>query len=325
MISVGIVGGAGYTAGELMRLLIHHPNAQVRSVVSQSHAGQPVTNVHKDLRGECALSFEATLTTYALDVVFLCSGHGKAREFLKATPLAPSTKVIDLGRDFRLHADAAWQGERFVYGLPEVYRTDIQQARYVANPGCFATAIQLALLPLAQAKQLHVPAHVHAITGSTGAGQGLSPNTHYSWRNNNVSVYKPFAHQHLDEIHQTLTYLQHQTPVVHFLPLRGNFTRGIFATAYLTSPLPEADARALYQGFYQDAALTFVSEEPLSLKEVVNTAKCFLHVEKHGEQLLITSVIDNLLKGASGQAVQNMNLMCGLPETAGLYVKGSAF
>ncbi|MBC8083192.1 MAG: N-acetyl-gamma-glutamyl-phosphate reductase [Hymenobacter sp.] len=320
-IRAGIVGGAGYTAGELIRILLHHPYAALGAIVSSSNAGNAVSSVHDDLVGETALVFASELSGDE-DVVFLCLGHGNSRTFLEKTTLADTTHIIDLSSDFRLLADQEFAGREFVYGLPELNRGRIQQARDIANPGCFATAIQLALLPLAQAGRLTDDVHVSAITGSTGAGQGLSETVHFSWRVNNMSVYKPFTHQHLGEIGESLAQLQPRLSAdVHFIPYRGNFARGIFASVYTPSELTQAEARQLFGAFYADAPFTTVSDQELHLKQVVNTNKCLLHVQKIGKQLLVTSVIDNLVKGASGQAIQNMNLLFGLPETTGLHLK----
>ncbi|MGI4874176.1 MAG: N-acetyl-gamma-glutamyl-phosphate reductase [Janthinobacterium lividum] len=324
-LKTGIVGGAGYTAGELLRLLLHHPAAKIGAVVSSTQAGQPVHSVHDDLLGDTDICFQRELNGDE-DVVFLCLGHGNSREFLEKTTLPASTKVIDLSNDFRLAADRDVAGRRFVYGLPEANREAIRHAGSIANPGCFATAIQLALLPLAGAGQLREAVHVSAITGSTGAGRGLVETTGYTWRTGNVSIYKPFTHQHLGEIGETLAGLQPGFgQPINFIPYRGNFTRGIFASVYTTCELSIPEVQKLYSDYYQDAPFTVVSEREIHLKQVVNTNKCFLHLEKHGNQLLITSALDNLLKGASGQAVQNMNLLFGLEETAGLGVKASFF
>ncbi|MBD2770048.1 N-acetyl-gamma-glutamyl-phosphate reductase [Hymenobacter sp. BT664] len=324
-IKVGIVGGAGYTAGELIRLLLHHEYAALGAIVSSSHAGESVAQVHDDLVGETSLLFASELAGDE-DVVFLCLGHGNSKAFLQGNNLPATARVIDLSNDFRLKADGEFAGREFVYGLPELNKGRIQQARDIANPGCFATAIQLALLPLAAAAKLADDVHVSAITGSTGAGQGLSETVHFSWRTNNVSVYKPFTHQHLGEIGESLTQLQ--TPLataIHFIPYRGNFSRGIFASVYTPSDLSQDEARQLFQQFYADAPFTTVADREIHLKQVVNTNKCLLHVQKIGRQLLITSAIDNLVKGASGQAVQNMNLLFGLPETTGLHLKSALF
>ncbi|HEX8658126.1 MAG TPA: N-acetyl-gamma-glutamyl-phosphate reductase [Hymenobacter sp.] len=324
-IKVGIVGGAGYTAGELIRLLLRHEQATLGAVVSSSQAGKPVHRVHDDLVGETSLVFAAELAGDE-DVVFLCLGHGHSRAFLQGHNLPATTRVIDLSNDFRLQADRDFAGREFVYGLPELNKRRIQQARNIANPGCFATAIQLALLPLAAAGKLADDVHVSALTGSTGAGQGLSETVHFSWRTNNVSVYKPFTHQHLGEIGESLAQLQPPlAPAIHFLPYRGNFARGIFASVYTPSDLSQDEARQLFQRFYADVPFTTVADREIHLKQVVNTNKCLLHVQKIGRQLLITSVIDNLVKGASGQAVQNMNLLFGLPETTGLHLKSGLF
>ncbi len=324
-LKAGIVGGAGYTAGELLRILLPHPSVEIAAVVSSSHAGAPVALVHDDLLGDTDLVFSSELSGTE-DVVFLCLGHGNSRAFLAKTPLPVATRVIDLSNDFRLAADRDVAGRHFVYGLPEANREEIRAARSIANPGCFATAIQLALLPPAAAGRLTDAVHVSALTGSTGAGRALSDTGNFSWRNNNVSVYKAFTHQHLGEIGETLTGLQpgFMRPI-HFIPYRGNFTRGIFASVYTTSDLSLAEAQELYRDYYRDAPFTVVSEREIQLKQAVNNNKCFLHLQQHGNQLLITSAIDNLVKGASGQAVQNMNLLFGLDETTGLRLKSTLF
>ncbi len=324
-LNIGIVGGAGYTAGELLRLLLRHPQVLVRSVVSSTQAGQSVHTVHEDLLGDTDLRFVDALAGDE-DVVFLCLGHGLARAWLEANPLPSRTKIIDLSNDFRLAADRAAAGRTFVYGLPEANRAAIEAADSIANPGCFATAIQLALLPLAAAGLLTEAVHVSALTGSTGAGRALSDTTGFTWRTGNVSVYKPFTHQHLAEIGETLTRLQPSFgQPIHFIPYRGNFTRGIFASVYTRTGLLIPTAQNLYADYYQDAPFTLVSDREIHLKQVVNTNKCVLHLTRHDDQLLITAALDNLLKGASGQAVQNMNLLFGLGETIGLGVKGSYF
>ncbi len=321
-ITIGIVGGAGYTAGELLRILVNHPQAEIKWVYSTSNAGNPVSQVHSDLLGETNIVFTDTITD--VNAVFLCLGHGVSADFLQKNSLAKTTKIIDLGNDFRVNNTC---GERaFVYGLPEIFREQIRTAQNVANPGCFATAIQLALLPLAQSKVLQNEVHINAITGSTGAGRSLSETGHFSYRNNNVAIYKPFKHQHLAEIGKTLSTTQGgAAPELSFIPVRGNFTRGIFATLYTECSLSEEEATSLYNKFYEGHPFTFVSNAEISLKEVVNTNKCFLHVQKVGKKLLITSIIDNLVKGASGQAVQNMNLMFGFEETLGLRLKPTGF
>ncbi len=321
-ISVGIVGGAGYTAGELLRLLLRHPQADIQFIHSSTQAGQPVYSIHRDLLGETELKFTDKIS--ATDVIFLCLGHGLSAAFLEQHTLPESTRIIDLSNDFRINAA---HGQRhFVYGLPEIFRNDIVHAHNIANPGCFATAIQLALLPLAQQSLLSNEVHVNAITGSTGAGRELTETSQFSYRNNNVSIYKPFTHQHLGEINKTLTAVQQgKNAAVNFIPVRGNFTRGIFATLYTRCALSKEALQTLYRDYYAAHPFTHVSDKGISLKEVVNTNKCLLHIDQHGEYALITSCIDNLLKGASGQAVQNMNLMFGLDETAGLLLKPSVF
>ena len=321
MHKIGIVGGAGYTAGELTRILLRHPDCEIAWIHSNSHAEQPVYQVHTDLIGETDLIFTNQIDT-DIDALFLCSGHGKSKSFLENNPFPENVKIIDLSSDFRLKAE----GNDFVYGLPELNREAITQSSKIANPGCFATCIQLGLLPLAAAGQLQDEVHIHAITGSTGAGQKPLSTTHFSWRNNNMSIYKAFSHQHLGEINQSLKQLQEDfTHEVNFLPLRGDFPRGIYASLYIKSDLSEAAAKMLYQNYYQDHPFTVVSEFNPHLKQVVNTNKGVVFVEKHGNKLLIISMIDNLLKGASGQAVQNMNLMLGLSEKAGLDLKALAF
>lgn len=323
--TIGIVGGAGYTAGELIRLLIHHPHATINFVYSTSNAGNAVWKVHQDLLGTTDLVFTDTINP-EVDVLFLCLGHGNSKSFLGTHTFSKTTKIIDLSNDFRLEADKGFQGKTFVYGLPEWNRETIKQSKDIANPGCFATAIQLALLPLAHAGFLTDDVHVNAVTGATGAGTSLSETTHFTWRDNNFSYYKPFTHQHLGEINQTIKQLQASfNDKVLFMPNRGNFSRGIFATAYTKFSGSLDDALKLYRDYYQDAAFTFVSDQPLHLKQVVNTNKCLVHLHQFEDTLLITSTIDNLLKGASGQAIQNMNLMCGFPEDEGLKLKANYF
>lgn len=320
-VSTGIVGGAGYTAGELLRILLNHPAADVSCIQSSSNDGQPVTSVHKDLIGETDLVF-SDIDFDAVNVIFLCMGHGKSAEYLEKNDVPQRVKIIDLSHDFRLKRE----GNDFVYGLPELNREEIRSAKRIANPGCFATGIQLALLPLASAGLLTQEVHVHAITGSTGAGQSPSGTSHFSWRNSNVSVYKAFHHQHLGEIRQSLTQLQGQfEQPLNFIPVRGNHTRGIFASAYTDFEGTVEEARELYQRYYEGHPFVHLSPGNPDLKQVVNTNKALLYLEKHDDKLLILSCTDNLLKGASGQAVQNMNLMFGLNETAGLNLKPVAF
>ena len=325
--SCAIAGGTGYTAGELLRILLPHPDVQVVAVQSSSQAGKPLSAVHHELLGETDLVFCEQLPP--VDVLFLCLGHGLSRQFLESQPPAPHTRIIDLGNDFRpsdLSSPVpAPQDLSFVYGLPEAYRAEIQKARAIANPGCFATAIQLALLPLAAQNQLLHDVHIHAITGSTGAGRGLSETSHFSYRDNNISIYKPFTHQHLPEIRHSLVTAGNAAPVLHFIPVRGSFSRGIFASLYTTVSQPLEEVVKQYKNFYHTHPFVQVTNFVPSLKEVINTNKCYIHLEKHGEILLITSIIDNLIKGASGQAVQNMNLMLQLDETRGLQLKPSVF
>ena len=321
-IKAGIVGGAGYTGGEMLRLLLNHPDVEIDFVLSSSNDGNLVSDVHTDLYGDTDLRFSGTLKQ-DIDVLFLCVGHGDAKKFLVANPIDKGVKIIDLSQDFRLKAAA---GSDWVYGLPEFNRERIKTANYIANPGCFATAIQLGLLPLAAKGLLKSEIHINATTGSTGAGQGLSTTSHFSWRNNNLSIYKAFDHQHLNEIGESMVVLDPEfTAPVTFIPQRGDFTRGILASIYLESELSAEDALKVYEDYYADAAFTHVSKKNIDLKQVVNTNKGLLYVQKHGSKLHVISIIDNLLKGASGQAVQNMNLMFGLEERQGLRLKASAF
>ena len=320
MIRAGIIGGAGYTAGELIRILVNHPDAEIAHVQSQSHAGCPVQEVHEGLIGDTDLHFCEGFDLKDVDVLFLCSAHGKSRAFWEENACPEGLKVIDLAQDFRD------ESEGYVYGLPEWQSGRIRSASKIANPGCFATAIQLALLPMAAAGRLGGEIHVHAVTGSTGAGVKPSATTHFSWREGNLSTYKVFAHQHLKEIGRTLSLLQPGfSEPIRFIPVRGDFTRGIFATLTLPCSLTQDEVLALYRNYYHDAAFTFVTDRPVDLKQAVNTNKCIVFPEMHDDTLVLTSVIDNLLKGAAGQAVQNMNLAFGLPETAGLRLKASAF
>ncbi|MEW6467442.1 MAG: N-acetyl-gamma-glutamyl-phosphate reductase [Bacteroidota bacterium] len=317
-IRIGLAGSAGYTGGELIRLLLHHPAAEIAFAHSKSNAGKYVSEVHTDLLGETVLKFTDSISG-DIDVLFLCLGHGESRKFLAGNSPGPHTRVIDLSQDFRVGSD-------FTYGLPELNREKIGRSRQVANPGCFATAIQLALLPLAKSSLLRHEIHVNATTGSTGAGQSLSETSHFSWRQNNLSVYKAFGHQHLSEIRQGIGMLQSDfSQEISFIPLRGSFTRGILATVYMHCDLSGEEAGRMFREFYAQHPFVKVSNSPIDLKQVVNTNKCMLHVEKHGSKLAVTSAIDNLLKGASGQAVQNMNLMFGLEETTGLKLKASVF
>ena len=323
-IQVGVVGGAGYTGGELLRLLVNHPNVEINFVYSSTRSGQPISNTHPDLVGILDMSFSAELNP-EIDLLFLCMGHGNSATFLHEHPVNDNTKIIDLSNDFRLAADRNFMGRSFVYGLPEVNLHQIKSAQAIANPGCFATAIQLALVPLAAAKKLQHDVHINAITGSTGAGAVPSATSHFSWRNNNISYYKPFVHQHLGEIGETLTKAQESASTLHFLPIRGDFTRGIFATAYTSFDGSLKDAYTLYESYYKDSPFTVITKNTLALKQVVNTNRCLVHLHKHEGQLLVTSIIDNLLKGASGQAVENMNLMFGWEQSTGLNLKSTTF
>ena len=323
-VKVGIVGGAGYTAGELLRLLVNHSEVMIDFIYSTSNAGNAIGKVHQDLIGQ-SLTFSSEVHT-DVDVVFLCLGHGHSKSFLEKHSFSSSTKIIDLSNDFRLQLDAQFMGREFVYGLPELQKNKIKKAHNIANPGCFATAIQLALLPLTANNLVKDAIHIQAVTGATGAGTSLSETTHFAWRDNNFSYYKPFTHQHLGEIEQSLKQLQSGFDYdVNFMPYRGNFSRGIFATAYTKFDGSVDQAKDLYKEYYRQAAFTLVSDEPLHLKQVVNTNNCFLHIHKYQDKLLITSVIDNLLKGASGQAIENMNLMLGFFEDEGLQLKANYF
>lgn len=316
---VGIIGGAGYTAGELIRLLINHPQAELVFVHSTSNAGNPLTYVHEGLYGETDMCFVDTYDLDAIDVLFLCSGHGASSKFWEENALPEHLKVIDLAQDFRDESCG------YVYGLPEVNRDRIAGSRLIANPGCYATAIQLALAPLAAAGQL-TDVHVTGITGSTGAGVKPTFSTHFSWRNNNLSVYKAFSHQHLAEIRRTMTQLQPGFEgEINFIPVRGDFPRGIFAMSYITTDMTIEEAYKLYRDYYADAPFTHVVDKPIDLKQVVNTNKALISLEKHDDKLLVLSAIDNLLKGASGQAVENMNIIFGIDQRAGLMLKPSAF
>ena len=324
MKTVGIIGGSGYTGGELLRLVINHPALHLEFVYSSTRPGTPIYETHQDLLGQVDLTFTNKVKT-DIDILFLCLGHGNSSVFLEQYEFSKQTFIIDLSNDFRLAKEAQFRGREFVYGLPEINRTAIENATAIANPGCFATAIQLALLPLAKATMLTHTVHVNATTGSTGAGVGLSSTSHFSWRNNNLSWYKPFTHQHLGEIGETLTKTQGAKTDLLFLPQRGDFTRGIFATAYTPFKGNIDEAYALYEEFYSHTPFTQVSKKEVHLKLIINSNYCFLHLHKHNDQLLITSIIDNLIKGASGQAIQNLNLMMGWEENLGLQLKTSIF
>ena len=321
-IKAGVIGGAGYTAGELLRILINHPNVEIVFVNSSSNAGNPVADIHSGLVGETDLVFTSELPFEQVDALFLCSAHGDSKKFMDENNVPANLKIIDLSTDYREKRT----DHDFVYGLPELNRDAILNAQHIANPGCFATCIQVALLPFAAAGLLTDEVHVNAITGSTGAGVKPSSTSHFSWRNNNISIYKAFDHQHLQEIGQSLRQLQAGfDKAVNFIPVRGNFARGIYATSYINCTLSLDEAKKLYKDYYQDAAFTFVVDKNPDMKQVVNTNKAIVYLEKHGDKLLIISMIDNLLKGASGQAVQNMNLMFGLDEKAGLGLKSIGF
>ncbi len=323
-VKVGIVGGAGYTGGELLRVLLGHPNAIITFVHSTSNAGELVSKVHADLVGDTDLKFTNVLDQ-SIDVLFLCLGHGDAKNFLATNVLEAKVKIIDLSQDFRMTSASHIGDRKFVYGLPELQKSEIQQAKNIANPGCFATVIQLGLLPLA-AKGLLTDVYTTGITGSTGAGQGLSATSHFSWRENNIQAYKTLEHQHLHEIGQSLAQLQGNGKAdVHFVPWRGDFTRGIFVTSVISSDLSIEALYELYESYYSTHPFTHVSKNNIDLKQVVNTNKCLIHIEKQSNKIAIHSVIDNLLKGAVGQAVQNMNLMFEIEETTGLKLKANYF
>jgi N-acetyl-gamma-glutamyl-phosphate reductase len=338
MIKVGIIGGAGYTGGELIRLLLNHPQAEIAFMHSKSNAGNPVSKIHQDLIGETGLKFtgnnnfdEMLLSSSSTGgggeeaVLFLCLGHGDSKKFLSENEIADSIKVIDLANDFRLAHSAQLKARSFTYGLPELNKTQIQSAQNIANPGCFATAIQLGLLPLAKAGLLD-EIYTTGITGSTGAGQSLTSTSHFSWRANNIQAYKTLTHQHLGEIVQSLVQLDPGRNIeLSFVPWRGDFTRGIFISSTVRCDLSLEELKTLYKDFYKGNPFTFISDEPIFLKQVVNTNKCVIQLEKVGSKLVVHSALDNLLKGASGQAVQNMNLMFGLDETMGLRLKASMF
>ncbi len=322
MIKIGILGGAGYTAGELIRLLLNHPQTEIRFINSESNAGNLITDVHEGLYGDTDMVFTSEMPFEDVDVVFFCFGHGKSEAFLKEHSIPANVKIIDLAQDFRLAAP----GNDYVYGLPEINKEKIAHACHVANPGCFATCIQLGLLPAAKMGILNEDIAVNAITGSTGAGVKPGSTTHFSWRNNNMSIYKPFQHQHVPEIRQSIKQVQGYLDAdIDFIPYRGDFARGIFATEVIKTDKSIDEITAAYKEFYQDAKFTHYVDKAIDMKQVVNTNKALVHCEKYGNKLLVTSTIDNLLKGAVGQAVQNMNIMFGIDETAGLKLKPSAF
>ena len=324
MKKVGIIGGSGYTGGELIRLIIDHPLIELDFVFSTTRSNTLITDTHIDLLGRTNLFFTNKINKN-VDVLFLCLGHGKSKVFLEKNKFSDSTYIIDLSNDFRLDKESSFNNLNFVYGLPEVHKDKILKAKYIANPGCFATVIQLSLLPLANNSLIKNQIHVTATTGSTGAGSSLSDTKHFSWRNNNLSWYKPFNHQHLDEINQTLNNLCKNKMKLIFLPYRGNFTRGIFSTTYLNYEGSLESANELYNDYYKTAPFTHISKKEISLKNVINSNNCFIHLYKHDNILLITSVIDNLIKGASGQAIQNLNIMMDWDETSGLKLKSNIY
>jgi len=322
MIRVGILGGAGYTGGELLRLILNHPECKIVFVHSNSQAGKLVSHIHTDLTGDIDLKFAKSID-WNIDVLFLCLAHGDSKRFLENNHVPDKVAIIDFSQDFRLTSP---KGYDFVYGLPEIYRDQISKSHYIANPGCFATSIQLALLPLAKHSELQDDIHINAITGSTGAGQGFSPTSHFSWRSSNVSFYKVFTHEHLKEISKTIDNIQPDwKKQFYFVPMRGNFTRGILAGVYTKSELSQSEALKLYRDYYESHPFVIVSDSSVDLKQVINTNKCLLHIIKENDNLFITSAIDNLVKGAAGQAVQNMNLIFGLNEETGLRIKPIAF
>ena len=323
MKNVGIIGGSGYTGGELIRLVLQHPALELSFVFSTTRNGKSLNSVHQDLLGIVSLDFTDSIES-DIDILYLCLGHGNSKTFLKEHSFSHKTIIIDLGNDFRLEADQTFEGRNFVYGLPELQKEKIENSKSVANPGCFATAIQLALLPLANQNLINSPVHISATTGSTGAGVGLSATSHFSWRNNNLSWYKPFTHQHLGEIHQSLKQLDSPSEL-YLIPQRGDFTRGIFTTLYTSFEGSLEEAKKYYHTFYALHPFTQISDQEVSLKSVINTNYCFIHLHKYQNKLLITSVIDNLVKGASGQAIQNTNLIMGWEENLGLNLKASVF
>ena len=324
-IKAGIIGGAGYTGGEMLRILVNHPNVDIAFVNSKSNTGNYIYEVHTDLFGDTDLKFSGDLS-HDIDVLFLCVGHGDAKKFLSENDIPDNIKIIDLSQDFRLSQNAKFNNKNFVYGLPELQREAIKAAQNIANPGCFATCLQLGLLPLAASNNLNSEVHITATTGSTGAGQSPSATTHFTWRNDNLSIYKAFDHQHLGEIGQSLNQLQPNFgQTLNFVPYRGDYTRGIIASIYLDTDSSGDEAFKLYEDYYASHPFTHVTKRNIDLKQIVNTNKCFIQIQKHGKKLLITSIIDNLTKGASGQAVQNMNLLFGFDETAGLKLKATGF
>ena len=324
MIKAGIIGGSGYTGGELIRLLLHHPEVMLDFIYSSSKPGKPISGAHPDLYGLLDMKFSGEINP-DIDILFLCLGHGHSREFLNKNSFPESTRIIDLSTDFRSAEQSEFGLRKFVYGLPELNGEQISKADNIANPGCFATAIQLALLPLAKDQMLKHSVHINGATGSTGAGIMPSATTHFSWRNNNISWYKPFTHQHMKEVNQSLHSFQDPTGKLYFLPHRGNFSRGILITAYTEYSGTQKEAEAQFKEFYGSSPFTQIVDQPIQLKQVVNTNQCHVHLHKHDDILLITSAIDNLLKGASGQAVENLNLMFGLKQDTGLRLKAGVF
>ena len=323
-IKVGIVGGSGYTGGELIRLLINHPNVDISFINSKTYTGKKVVDIHKDLIGELEIKFIGEIKD--CDVLFLCLGHNKSEEFLRKTSINRKIKIIDLSQDYRIEKSFIGNDEKrdFIYGLPEIYKNEIKTAKNISNPGCFATAIEISLIPSIEKKYIHGEVHTNAITGSTGAGVVPSKTTHFSWRNNNVSNYNVFNHRHLNEIYLHLNQICNDVKI-NFIPVRGNFSRGIFCTSYFKSDVTVEEINEVYKIYYKNHPFVHISENDISLKEVINTNKCILNVSKVNDKILITSIIDNLIKGASGQAIQNMNLISGFEEMTGLKLKSSIF
>ena len=323
-IKVGIVGGSGYTGGELIRLLINHPNVDISFINSKTYTGKKVVDIHKDLIGELEIKFIGEIKD--CDVLFLCLGHNKSEEFLRKTSINRKIKIIDLSQDYRIEKSFIGNDEKrdFIYGLPELYKNEIKTAKNISNPGCFATAIEISLIPSIEKKYIHGEVHTNAITGSTGAGVVPSKTTHFSWRNNNVSNYNVFNHRHLNEIYLHLNQICNDVKI-NFIPVRGNFSRGIFCTSYFKSDVTVEEINEVYKIYYKNHPFVHISENDISLKEVINTNKCILNVSKVNDKILITSIIDNLIKGASGQAIQNMNLISGFEEMTGLKLKSSIF
>jgi N-acetyl-gamma-glutamyl-phosphate reductase len=323
---VGLIGGTGYVAGELIRLLIHHPFVEIAFIHSHSQAGKEISTVHTDLFSEKHLKFTDSFNTDEVDLIFSCLGHGVSNTFFKTNHIPHSVKIIDLSADFRLFQNAEFQNRNFIYGLPELSKEKIKLAHSIANPGCFATAIQLGLLPIIFQKESISEFHIHGITGATGAGKNHSETSHFSWRSNNISIYKALTHQHLAEIQQSFISIDNQfMSELNFIPVRGNFTRGIFVSIYFNTEKTESELIDLFNSYYENEPFVFVSNQEIHLKQVVNTNFCLIHIQKTNNKAVISSAIDNLLKGAAGQAIQNMNLVMNFPEKTGLELKSTLF